>query len=108
MDLLVHVPQHGIVVCTACKYAILPNHINSHFSNKKKHKIDKNVQEDLIQRVAAIDGLIPDNKALKSGEFGFPEPTAPPNPVLGKPKTNGMKCTLPYRNRICGYICCSP
>lgn len=108
MDLLVHFPQHGIIVCSECKYAVLPNHINRHFSNKRKHKIDKRAREDLIRKVAGIDGLIPNDEALKSCEFEFPEPTAPPNPALGKPKTNGMKCTLPYRNNKCGYICCSP
>lgn len=107
MDLLVHLPRHGIIVCSECKYAVLPSHINSHFSNKRKHKTDKKARDSLIQRVAAIDGLIPNDEVLKSREFEFPEPTALPIPALGKPKTNGLKCTLPYRNKKCGYICCS-
>ncbi|KAH6702795.1 hypothetical protein BKA61DRAFT_704075 [Leptodontidium sp. MPI-SDFR-AT-0119] len=57
MDSFVHFPAQGVVVCSECKHAVLPSHIDAHLKDEGKHKAVKADRERIIQEIQAIRGL---------------------------------------------------
>ena len=57
MDPFVHFPAQGVVVCSECKHAVLPSHIDAHLKDEGKHKAVKADRERIIQEIQAIRGL---------------------------------------------------
>ena len=50
----VHFLQHGVVVCSECKHAVLPSHIDAYLKNEGKHKAVKALQQPRKDRLSSI------------------------------------------------------
>jgi Orsellinic acid/F9775 biosynthesis cluster protein D len=100
MNPFIHLPKYRVIVCTGpkCKYAVLPVYVDSYLRDLR-HDYDKEQQEQVVQEISQIDGLIQDAKGLES--FTFPERTSPAIPELN-PAKEGLQCVQ------CRYICCNP
>ena len=48
MDPFMHFLAQGVVVCSECKHAVLPSHIDAHLKDEGKHKAVKANQERII------------------------------------------------------------
>ena len=99
MNPFVHLPEHGVIICTGkkCKYAVLPDYINSHLSSSH-HNYNQEQRKQVIQEIQQIPQLIQNARGLAS--FQFPEPTCPAIPQL-QPAKSGLQC------KTCRYICCN-
>ena len=51
MDPFVHFPAQGVIVCSKCKHAVLPSHINAHLKDEGKHKAVKADRERIMQEI---------------------------------------------------------
>ncbi|PVH70934.1 hypothetical protein DL98DRAFT_617230 [Cadophora sp. DSE1049] len=80
MYLFVHFPVRGIVVCSECKYAVLPSHVDAHLKDEGKHKAVKADRERIIQEIQAIRGL--KTKRVESNHLVLPPASNPPIPIL--------------------------
>jgi hypothetical protein len=58
MDPFVHFPEQQVVVCSECKIGVLPDHINTHLTDKDTHNMRKEARDRVIQEVKQIPGLI--------------------------------------------------
>lgn len=86
---------------------MLPNEIDTHFSKKLEHALEKANRQRIINEVAKVDGLIRNEKALKHMQFAFPEATSEPIEGLAPPRTNGIRCMIREEGgRACSYISC--
>lgn len=99
MNPFVHLPNYRAIVCTSleCKYAVLPIYVDSHLSSPH-HNYNKEQQEQVIQQISQIEGLIQNNQGLES--FVFLKPTS-----LAIPELKPVKEGLQYIK--CRYICCN-
>jgi hypothetical protein len=98
MNLFIHLPNYHVIVYARLKYkyAVLPIHVDSHLSDAC-YNYNKEQQEQVIQQINQIKGLIQDAKGLKS--FAFPKPSS-----LAIPKLKlAMSDRLQYKQ--CLYIC---
>ena len=108
MDQFIHLPEFQVVVCKKCKYAVLPSHIDSHFTPERPHGFKKPERERIADRIAEIGGLIGNEETLKRCEFQFPADTSEPIAALAAPRTNGLRCTFAVEgNFTCPYVCSS-
>ncbi|TGO45851.1 hypothetical protein BCON_0361g00110 [Botryotinia convoluta] len=57
MELFVHFPAQGVIVCSECKYAVLPSHVGTHLKDKEKHRAVKADRERVVAAIQAIRGL---------------------------------------------------
>jgi hypothetical protein len=57
MELFIHFLAQGVVVCSECKHAVLPSHIDAYLKDERKHKAVKADRERIVQEVQAIRGL---------------------------------------------------
>jgi RecQ family ATP-dependent DNA helicase len=101
----VHFPAQGVVVCSECKHAVLPSHIDAHLKDEGKHKAVKADRERIIQEIQAIGGL--KTKRAELNHLVFPLASNPPIPILQEPRKDGLQCQLQdqYGNP-CVYIAC--
>jgi superfamily II DNA helicase RecQ len=104
MDRFIHLPEFRVIICKECKYAVLPNHIDTHFTGKP-HNLGIKERRRIANEVAEIDGLIGNEEALRRWHFPFPPPTSSPVEGLAKPKTGGFQCRLGVTGKECKYIC---
>lgn len=105
MDPFVHFPVQRVIVCSACKHAVLPNAVDSHLGDRDTHNMPKEDREGIIQEIQAIDGLITDRAELN--RLVFPPARSPPIPVLQEPRTDGKQCQFPKQDgQPCGLISC--
>jgi hypothetical protein len=88
MNLLHYNPDHLILICLECKYAIQKRAVSSHLL---RHKIYREQRQQLLSYVASLDLLEPEDVSL-------PPPESPP--VEGLPVISGYKCTQDY----CGNL----
>jgi uncharacterized protein (DUF2225 family) len=51
MEPFVHFLAQGVVVCSKCKYAVLPSYVNTYLKDKEKHKAVKADRERVIQAI---------------------------------------------------------
>ena len=79
MYVFVYLPLFKVVVCSVCRHAILPSHIDAHLKNKVKHNIVKEQREQVIQEIERVDGLIRERNEL--------------NPLVSR-----MQVTRPFQN----------
>ncbi|KAH8799326.1 hypothetical protein F5884DRAFT_869058 [Xylogone sp. PMI_703] len=103
----VHLPEFPVIICTMCKYGVVRDHIEAHFTGESHKKLGKAKRAELVAEIARIDGLISNEAELEQREFPFPPPTSALILALGEPQTNGLRCTFRLDNAECGYICCS-
>ncbi|KAM3067126.1 hypothetical protein ACMFMG_011681 [Clarireedia jacksonii] len=94
MEPFVHFPAQGVIVCSECKYAVLPSHVETHLQDKEKHRTVNTDRERMVTAIQAIQGL--------------KTTTAELNHLIFSPaRTDGLKCQLhnEYGNP-CPYIAC--
>ena len=89
-NLLEYNPQHGILICTQCKYAIQPNAISRHL--KDLHHIYRGQRKELTDSTAHLALSDPADIAL---------PPQHSQPVKGLPVEDGLACN----QASCGHLC---
>jgi hypothetical protein len=82
----------------------LPSKINTHFTGKPHH-LEVGERRKIIDEVGKIVGLIPNEEALRQGEFPFSAPDRKPIEGLAPPKSGALKCGIEVDGQVCGYIC---
>ena len=92
MDPFVHFQAQGVVVCSECKYAVLPSHIDAHLKDEGKHKAVKADRERIIQEIQAIQGL--KTRRAELNYLVIPPVSNPSIPILQEPRKDGLKCQL--------------
>jgi hypothetical protein len=92
MDPFVHFPAQGVIVCSKCKHAVLPSHINAHLKDEGKHKAVKADRERNTQEIQAIRGL--KTKRAELNHLAFPPASNAHIPKLQHPQRDGLKCQL--------------
>lgn len=90
-------------MCSECKHAVLPSHVDAHLKDEEKHKAVKADRERVVQAIQAIWGL--KTKTVELNHLVFPPVSNPPIPTLQQPRKDGLKCQLQdeYGNQ-CQYI----
>jgi len=107
MDPFVHLPDHGAIICTKCKHAVLPipSAIHTHLGDRVKHNIIIQERIRIIKVVTSIPGLRISKEQFDAA--GFPPPTNAPIPELKAPRTDGNQCTSQDdEGRQCQFISC--
>lgn len=94
--------KHRILVCTRCRYAVRPKHVNRHL--KDQHKgISLQQRRDLVTEVATCTEL-----AQVQSDVVYPTARDPPVDALPV-YFDGLRCNwTDEQNNICGYICRTP
>ena len=103
MNQFIHLPEFRVIVCKKCQYAVLPNEIDTHFTKSPVHDLSKASRQSIKEKVARVEGLIKNKEMLAEG-FVYPPPTAPAIPMLGTPKTDGLRCTFESNGERCRYV----
>jgi len=80
MDPFVHFPVQGVVVCSECKHAVLPSHVDTHLKDGGRHRAVKVERERVVQAIQAIMGL--KTKTADLNHLVFPPVSNPPIPTL--------------------------
>jgi len=57
MDQFIHLPTFQVIICKKCAYAVLPSEIDTHFSKKPEHALEKADRQIVINKVAKVDGV---------------------------------------------------
>jgi superfamily II DNA helicase RecQ len=105
MDQFVHLPEHRVIICKKCMYAVLPTEIDTHFQKTPVHSLDHASRRRIIQAVALVHGLIQDERQLEQEGFQFPPSESPAIPELAKPKRDGLRCTYDDDDgKQCRYV----
>jgi hypothetical protein len=105
MDQFIHLPEHRVVICRKCQYAVLPSEIDAHFTKKPEHALDKPSRRRITNAVAEIDGLISNGEVLQHGGFQFPPSTSEAIPELLPPRRNGLRCKFNTNDGLqCPYV----
>jgi hypothetical protein len=104
MDRFIHLPEFRITICKECRYAVLPSHINTHFTGGP-HRLEKNERRRIVEEVAKVSGLIADEEALSQSGFLFPAATSKPIEGLAAPKRGMLQCGLGGGRGVYRYIC---
>lgn len=79
-DLLVHLPQYGILICKACQFAVQPTALSGHLL---RHQIYRTERKQLLDRVSALVIHEPE-------DVPFPPPECATFPHL--PVYEGYRC----------------
>ena len=86
---------------------MLPSEIDTYFSKKLEHVLEKADCQRIINEVAKVDRLIRNEKVLKQMQFLFPEATSEPIEGLALLRTNRMRYIIrEEEGRACLYISC--
>ena len=93
-----------MIICKECKHAVLPGHIDTHFTGKP-HNLEPPERRRIAHEVAEADGLIGNEEALRRWDFPFPPSTTSPVEGLARPKTGGFQCNLGVTEKECKYVC---
>lgn len=88
-DLLGYKPEHGVLICCECKYAIQKSALGSHLL---RHKIYRGERRRLLSSIARLKILEPDEVRL---------PPAGSPPVDGLPIIAGYRCTATGCENLC-------
>lgn len=92
-QLLHYLPQHRVLICTGCRYAIQPSAISRHL--KEIHRIYRSNRREFMNYAEELDLADPKNVTL-------PGPNEDPLPFL--PTTNGLSCEASGCNYLCASI----
>lgn len=88
-----HLPQHRIIVCRECGYAVIPTHVASHLHDRHKGRLTAEAR----RAIEAEARMLPDIATQRS-EVVFPEPGAAPIEYLPR-WDDGLRCER------CRYVC---
>jgi hypothetical protein len=89
-SLLYHLPEHRVLICKECRYAIQPSAISSHL--KGLHHIYRSERQELVEYANELQLADPRDVVL-------PPPDSAPIPSL--PTQNGLACKVDG----CTYLC---
>lgn len=90
-SLLVYLPDHGILICKPCKFAVQPKAIPSHLL---RHHVYRDKRREMLSLVASLTLLDP-------AQVSIPAQNRRPFPHLTI--SNGYRCLVPQ----CGHMCVS-
>ncbi|KIW21070.1 hypothetical protein PV08_01649 [Exophiala spinifera] len=88
-DLLVYLPDHGLVICKPCGFAVQPNALSSHLL---RHQIYRDRRQKILDQVAELVLLQPAQ---------VPLPTDIPEAFPHLPVASGYRCNLPGCDHLC-------
>ncbi|KAI1420548.1 hypothetical protein F5Y12DRAFT_788181 [Xylaria sp. FL1777] len=89
--LLIHLPQYGVVICKACRFAIQPSAFSSHLQN---HHILRSERRCILDQLLTLRLSPPDR-------VGVPAPDS--RRIADLPLLSGFKCDTAE----CSYACTS-
>ncbi|KAM3088997.1 hypothetical protein ACMFMG_000616 [Clarireedia jacksonii] len=92
MEPFIHFPAQGVIVCSECKYNVLPSHVETHLKDKEKHRAMKADQEHVVAAIQAMRRL--KTKTAKLNYLVFPPVSNPPILILQPAQTDGLRCQL--------------
>ena len=90
MEHFIYLLEFRVIICKKCQYAVLPSHIDTHFT-AKPHQCKREERQRIAEEVVEINGLIGNEETLRS-ECAFPPAISTPIAALAKPKENGLPC----------------
>lgn len=90
-DILVHVPEYGVAICSTCRYAVQPAGLSKHLL---RHGVYRNERYAQVERFRKLKLLEPED---------VPVPPPHSNPIPKLPVHQGRKCLA----EDCSYICIS-
>ncbi|KAI1327942.1 hypothetical protein F5Y16DRAFT_370205 [Xylariaceae sp. FL0255] len=93
-ELLIHLPEHRVVICKQCQFAIQPSAFSSHLQN---HHILRSERRFLLNQLSLLHLPIPD-------DVGAPTSNSPR--IAALPVLAGYKCEASIRSP-CNYACTS-
>jgi hypothetical protein len=100
----IYFPVPKLIICTECKYAVLPSSVRTHMQDKTKHSVSKAELERIEQEISLLSDLIFTREELN--DLTFPPVSEPAIPQLRAPRIDGMKCQLWNEFEQCSYISC--
>ena len=90
-NLLKHLPEHGVLICKSCQFAIQPSALSSHLL---RHQIYRSERRQLLDRLSGLDLRDPE-------QVTYPNPHSPS--ISDLPVYRGWICEVPN----CGHACAS-
>ena len=90
-DLLVHLPNYGVVICKDCRFAIQPSAFSSHLQN---HHILRSERRCILDQLSTLGLRLPER-------VGVPAPDS--RRIAHLPVLSGFKCAAAG----CSYACTS-
>jgi hypothetical protein len=100
MDPFIHFPAQGLLVCSKCKHAVLPGHVDVHLKDSTTHKMPKSKRQTITREIQQLPGLILDRQGLN--QLVIPPAGHPAIPVLQPARSDGMQC----QEGVCCFISC--
>ncbi|KFZ19491.1 hypothetical protein V502_03625 [Pseudogymnoascus sp. VKM F-4520 (FW-2644)] len=104
MDQFIHLPEFQVIICKKCQFAVLPSEIDAHFTREPVHRLSKESQKGIFEKVAKIEGLIRNKYMLGQVEFKYPHQNTGAIPRLEEPKTDGLGCTFEKDGEKCPFV----
>lgn len=89
-ELFSYLPQHRVIICTICSYAVPPKAAARHL--KEIHRILRSARRPFIKWITTLDLVEPEDVLL---------PSQDDFPVQGLPVYSGLRCDWPG----CGHLC---
>ncbi|KAI0151701.1 hypothetical protein GGR57DRAFT_170682 [Xylariaceae sp. FL1272] len=89
--LLTHLPEHGVVICSDCRFAIQPTAFSSHLQN---HHILRSERRRILHQLSLLDLPPPERVGT---------PASSSHRIQDLPVLTGFKCCAP----TCHYACTS-
>jgi hypothetical protein len=97
MEPFIHFPVQGVVVCSECKHAVLPSHVDAHLKDEEKHRAVKADRERIVQEVQAIRGL--KTKRAELNHSVFPPASNPPHSHIATAPERRVEMSIARRAR---------
>lgn len=90
-ELLIHLPNHGVVICKDCRFAIQPSAFSSHLQN---HHILRSERRCILDQLSTLGLRTPDNVGVLAADS---------RRIARLPVLSGFKCAAAE----CSYACTS-
>ena len=91
-DFFERLPQHKVIVCKMCRYAVVKSGVQSHLSEKHKSQLTVDARKAIADEARGMAQV-----ADSHDDVEYPAPTSAPLPGL-QLWDDGFKC------KECGYI----
>ena len=98
-DVFRHLPEHRVVVCVQCEYAVRPVHVLAHLQQEHR-RLAQSSRESIARTFSTLIGV-----ANRKEDIQYPSPQDVP--VTGLPvHSDGLRCTaVTEQGSQCRYIC---
>jgi hypothetical protein len=84
-------------VCSECKHAVLPSHVDAHLKDEEKHRAVKADRERVVRAIQAIWGL--KTKTAELNHLVFPPASNPPHSHITTAPERRVKMSIARRLR---------